>query len=76
LKKFGLLNGARDGPTSDTMPEGIVIKAHRGLTKMDNSVAAPRILNMAAQFIKRGQNVDQLSIVDFVFVKNNHQDKQ
>jgi len=75
LKQLGLLNGARDETTSDTMPEGIMIKANRVWTKMDNSVAAPRILNMAAQFMKKGQNVDQLSTVDFVFVKNNHQDK-
>jgi len=61
--------------TSDTMPEGIMIKAHRVWTKMDNSVATPRILNMAAQFMKKGQTVDQLSTGDFVFVKNNHQEK-
>jgi len=40
------------------------------------SVAAPRILNMAAQFVKRGHNVDQLSTIGSVFVKNNPQDKQ
>jgi len=58
------------------MPEGIMIKVHRVWTKMDDSVTALRILNMLAQFMKRGQNVDQLSTVDSVFVKNNHQDKQ
>jgi hypothetical protein len=76
LKKLGLLNAARDGTTSDTMPKGVVIKAHRVWIKMDDSVAAPRILNMAAQFMKRGHNIDQLSPVDSVFVKNNHKDKQ
>ena len=54
--------------TSDTMPEGIMIKAHTVWTTMD-SVAAPRILNMAAQFVKRGHNVDHLSTVDSDFVK-------
>ena len=44
--------------------------------KMDDSVAAPRILNMAAQFLKRGHNVDQLSTIGSVFVKNSPQDKQ
>ena len=43
---------------------------------MDDSVAAPRILNMAAQFLKRGHNVDQLSTIGSVFVKNSPQDKQ
>jgi phosphopantothenoylcysteine synthetase/decarboxylase len=68
LKKLGLLNAARDGTTSDTMPEGVVINAHRVWTKTDDSVAAPRILNMAAHFVKRGHIVDQLSTVVSVFV--------
>jgi hypothetical protein len=76
IEEIGLLNAARAGTTSDTMPEGIVIKAHKVWTKMDDSVAAPRILNMAAQFMKRGHNIDQLPTVDYVFAKNNHQDKQ
>jgi hypothetical protein len=53
-----------------------VIKAHRVWTKTDDCVAAPRILNMAAQFIKRGHNIDQLSTMAYIFVKSNHNDKQ
>jgi hypothetical protein len=65
LKKVGLLNAARDRMTAGTMPEGVVIEVHRVWTKMNDSVAAPRILNMAAQFM----NVDQLSTMYSVFVK-------
>jgi hypothetical protein len=46
------------------MPEVIVNKA-----TMDHIVAAPRILHMAAQFLERGHNVDQLSTMDSVYFK-------
>jgi hypothetical protein len=52
-----------------TLPESIVNKAHWVSATMDHSVAAPRILHMAAQFLKRGHNVDQLSTMDSVYFK-------
>jgi len=46
-----------------------ITKPTESRLKMDDSVAAPRILNMAAQSAKRGHNVDQLSTMGSVFVK-------